>query len=443
MSNNQPDFLSAWRLSKKTLFLADFHVHSRFSRATSRDMGPAAMACAARQKGLKVIGTGDFTHPGYLKELKDQLFEESPGLYALKEDPDGARFILTAEVSNIFTQGGKNRRVHTVIFAPGFDIAEDIQARLSSIGNIESDGRPIFGFSVKDLVKIALSASPDCLILPAHVWTPWFSVFGAKSGFDSMEECFEEQSPNIYCLETGLSSDPPMNWRLSALDKYTLLSNSDAHSPAKLGRESNLFSCPLTYKDMVAAIKDPAQGLQGTIEFFPEEGKYHLDGHRACGVRLAPSESKALGGICPVCGGSLTLGVLYRVDALADRQECTVPPRARPCVHLIPLEEIIAESFGTKTITGRVRKEYRRLIQSGRTEMDILLWMDEEELRSFAPERIFQGIMKMRMGEVRISPGYDGEYGKISLFPGKDDDTGGQNEDASAPGCKCVQKTLF
>lgn len=429
-----------WLSLKKPIFLADFHVHSRYSRATSKDMEPSAMNRAAKIKGLRLIGTGDFTHPDYLAELKKQLVQETPGIYILKDDPEGTRFILTAEVSNIFTQKGKGRRIHTVIFAPDFEVAEDIQRRFSILGDISSDGRPIFGFSAKDLVKIVLDASPECLVLPAHVWTPWFSVFGAKSGFDSIEECFEEQSCHIHCLETGLSSDPPMNWRLSCLDQYSLLSNSDAHSPSKLGRESNVFSCPLTYKDIIAAIKDPTLGLEGTIEFFPEEGKYHLDGHRACGVRLSPNESRARDGICPVCGGQLTLGVLYRVEALADRAEGFIPKTSRPCVHLIPFEEIIADAFGVKGTTNRVIREYRRLIQIVGTEMDILLWKNYEELEELIPERILKRIINMREGNVKITPGFDGVYGQISLSI--DEDPAGDKTSSSQP-AGCIQKNLF
>lgn len=436
------DPVKTWLRSRKPVFLADFHVHSRYSRATSKDMGSQAMNRAAKEKGLGLVGTGDFTHPGYLAELKNELIQETPGIYMLKDDPAGVRFILTAEVSNIFTQGGKSRRVHTVIFAPDFEVAEDIQRRFSFLGNINSDGRPIFGFSVKDLVRIVMDASPECLILPAHVWTPWFSVFGAKSGFDSIEECFEEQSSHIHCLETGLSSDPPMNWRLSDLDRYSLLSNSDAHSPSKLGRESNVFSCQLTYKDIMAAIKNPRLGLEGTVEFFPEEGKYHLDGHRACGIRLTPNESRAMGGVCPACGGPLTLGVLYRVEALADRVEDVIPETARPCVHLIPLEEIIADAFGIKGITSRVSREYRRLIQIGGTEMDILIWKNYEELKGFIPERILKGIMNMRRGEVKITPGFDGVYGRISLSL-DDDPADGQNRPLRVQTTGCIQKKLF
>jgi PHP family Zn ribbon phosphoesterase len=302
--------------SKKGVFLADFHIHSHFSRATSPDMHPSITNRVAKQKGLSVIGTGDFTHPGYLEELKEELEPEGTGLYVCKDDPDGTKFILTSEVSNIFTQGGKSRRIHTVFFAPDFQVVEEIQDRVGSIGNISSDGRPILGFPVKELVRIIMEVSSDCFVLPAHIWTPWFSLFGAKSGFDTLEECFEEQSKHIFALETGLSSDPQMNWRLSALDKYTLLSNSDAHSPPKLAREANCFSCEPTYEAITAAIKDPGCGFEGTIEFFPEEGKYHYDGHRACGICMKPQETIKHKGKCPVCGQNLTVG------STSDRGAC-------------------------------------------------------------------------------------------------------------------------
>jgi uncharacterized protein (TIGR00375 family) len=400
----------------KEAFFADFHIHSRFSRATSKKMNPTAINDAAKLKGLKVVGTGDITHPEYLKELKDELIPDGNGLYVCKNDPSGTKFVLTGEVSNIFTQVKKNRRIHTVIFLPDFEVAEDIQARLSSIGNIKSDGRPIFGFSAKDLVRIVMDASPECLILPAHIWTPWFSLFGANSGFDSVEECFEEESAHIHCLETGLSSDPMMNFRLSALDRYTLLSNSDAHSPSKLGRESNCFSCPLSYSSIISAIKDPSLGFEGTVEFFPEEGKYHYDGHRSCNVSLHPEESIRLGNICPVCKNPLTIGVFHRIEELADRKEDYVPPHARPCAYLVPLEEIVAEAMGVQPGSQKVAREYRRLVRTGGNELNILLFMDMKELSSLVSERLLYAIKRMRDGRVKKTPGYDGVYGKISLL---------------------------
>ena len=400
----------------KQAFFADFHIHSRFSRATSKKMGPRAINEAAKLKGLKVVGTGDLTHPEYLEELKEELEPDGTGLFVYRDDPSGTKFILTGEVSNIFTQGKKNRRIHTVIFAPDFDVAEDIQRRFSAIGNIKSDGRPIFGFSAKDLVKIVMEASPECLILPAHVWTPWFSLFGSKSGFDSIEECYEEESRHIYCLETGLSSDPGMNFRLSALDKYTLISNSDAHSPTKLGRESNCFTCDISYEAIIAAIKEPSLGFEGTVEFFPEEGKYHYDGHRACDLSFHPEESIRNGNICPICKNPLTIGVLHRVEELSDRKEGYVPEGAKPCAYLVPLDEIIAEAFGVKSATKRVAREYRRLVQIAGSELNILLSMPLKKLGSFVSERLLKGIKRMREGNVKKIPGYDGVYGRISLF---------------------------
>ncbi len=395
------------------MFVADFHVHSHFSRATSRDMHPYALNEVAKQKGIFLVGTGDFTHPGYLEELKKELEPDGNGFYVCKGDPEGTRFILTAEVANIFTQAGRNRRIHTCIFAPDFETVEEIQKRLDAIGNITSDGRPIFGFPVKELVRIVMDCSADCLVLPAHIWTPWFSLFGAKSGFDKLEECFEEQSCHIYALETGLSSDPQMNWRLSCLDRYTLVSNSDAHSPSRLGREANIFSCQPTYKDIISAIKKDKPGFEGTIEFFPEEGKYHYDGHRACKVCLKPTETLKKQGLCPACGKPVTIGVLHRVEELSDRPEGFVPPGARPCVHLIPLEEILAAIFRVKTITKRVHREYLRLIELAGPELDILLWKTKEELSSVVPAEVLAAIGAMREGNVRIRPGFDGEYGHI------------------------------
>jgi len=426
------------------IFLADFHIHSHFSRATSPDMHPAIINRFAKQKGLSVVGTGDFTHPGYLEELRKELEpDEDTGLYVCKDDPEGTKFILTSEVSNIFTQGGKSRRIHTVFFSPDFQVVEEIQNRVGSIGNISSDGRPILGFPVKDLVRIIMEVSSDCFVLPAHIWTPWFSLFGAKSGFDTLEECFEEQSNHIYALETGLSSDPQMNWRLSALDQYTLLSNSDAHSPSKLAREANVFSCKLTYEAITGAIKDPDSGFEGTIEFFPEEGKYHYDGHRACNICMKPQETIDHRGKCPVCGQDLTVGVLHRIEELSDRNEGFIPKTAKPCVHLVPLEEIIAEAFGVRTITSRVKKEYQRLIQHGESEMNILLWKSEKELQYFVPDRIREGILRMRKGDLKINPGYDGLYGKINIFSKKERE---ELQASRAKACsreKALQMDLF
>ncbi len=403
-----------WPPWPHSAFLADFHIHSKYSRATSKDMEPLALNETAKLKGIQVVGTGDFTHPGYLKELEEKLEPAEEGLFVCKDDPEGTRFILTAEVSNIYTWRGKGRRIHTVLFAPNFEVVRDIQARLKAIGNISADGRPIFGFPAKELVRLVMEASPDCFVVPAHVWTPWFSLFGARSGFDSVEECFEELSCHIYALETGLSSDPQMNWRLSSLDKYTLVSNSDAHSPWKLGREVNVFTCDMDYHSIIEAIKEPQKGFQGTIEFFPEEGKYHFDGHRACNICFSPAETKKHKGICPVCKRPLTVGVSHRVDDLADRPEGFVPESALPNIHLIPLEEMIAQAFGVKSITKRVHKEYLQLLDAAGTEFEILIWKEEDELRRLLPEGLSERIISMRKEKVEVCPGYDGVYGKIT-----------------------------
>jgi len=397
-------------------FLADFHIHSKYSRATSPAMHPISIDTFARQKGIKVIGTGDFLHPQYLKELQSELIPAEKGLYSCKNDINSTRFILTTEISNIYTQGGKTRKIHTMIFAPGFEVAFELQNAFEKIGNIKSDGRPIFGFSAKTLVKIVMDVSKDCFVVPAHIWTPWFSVFGSKSGFDSIEECFEEETPNIFCLETGLSSDPKMNWQLSKLDRYTLISNSDSHSPQKIGRECNVFSCNIDYLSIIDSLKNKISGFEGTVEFFPEEGKYHYDGHRNCNVCLNPSESIFFNDICPVCGEKLTIGVLHRVQELADRQYGYIPEKSRPFVSIVPLDDIISSALEVNSTSKKVLKEYRRLIETVGTEMDILLWFELSVLEKKLPEKIFEYIKMMREGNIHFTPGFDGEYGKVTFF---------------------------
>ncbi len=398
-------------------FIADLHLHSKYSRATSRDMEVETLSLWAKRKGIKLLGTGDFTHPLYFLDLKSKLQPLGNGLHTLKEDPEGTHFMLTAEVSNMFTQGGKGRRIHTLIFAPSFEVVERINSKLGKFGKIASDGRPIFGFSAKDLLKMILDLSPDCLLIPAHAWTPWFSVFGANSGFNSLQECYEEETKHIPAIETGLSSDPEMNWRLSALDDITLLSNSDAHSPGKIGREANIFNCELDYAAITQAIrkKDPRKILF-TIEFFPEEGKYHFDGHRNCGVLFSPKETRKHQGLCPVCGKRLTVGVMNRVEELADRPEGAVPTKAIPALHMVPLDEIIADALRVGTNAASVEKEYLRLVEKGGSEMDILLELSPEELSSFTPPSILEGILRVREGRLQITPGYDGVFGKIQIL---------------------------
>jgi len=398
-------------------FIADFHVHSKYSRATSKEMDVENLARWAPIKGINLMGTGDFTHPNYFAELRLRLKPAEEGLYRLKKGDSPTRFVLTAETSHIYSQNGKSHRIHIIIFAPDLETVGKINSKLARIGNIASDGRPILGTPVKDMVKLLLDISPKCFIVPAHAWTPWFSVFGSASGFDSIEECFGDQTKNIYCIETGLSSDPPMNWRLSALDKITLISNSDAHSPRKIGREANVFNCELSYSDIIKTIKtkDPKKLLH-TIEFFPEEGKYHYNGHRACKVIMSPAESKKYSDICPVCKKPLTIGVCHRVEALADRPEKFVPPDAIPNKYLIPLEEIIADAQGVTVTAKSVLETYHKLIAQGTSEFNILLDMPIGELDSFAPPRIAEAVRLVREKKLNIIPGYDGVYGKVAIF---------------------------
>lgn len=373
----------------------------------------------ARLKGIGLIGTGDFTHPAHFASIEEKLIPAEPGLFALKDQPsqpNQVRFMLTAEVSNIFTQGGRTRKVHSLIFSPTLEAARKMNAAFAARGNINSDGRPIFGFSAEELLKIVLDASSEAMLVPAHAWTPWFSIFGSKSGFDSIEECFGPYSRHIHAIETGLSSDPQMNWRISALDKITLLSNSDAHSPSKLGREANVFDCGLDYYEITEVIKNKdTKKFLYTIEFYPEEGKYHSDGHRACGVRLSPAQTRKLSGVCPACGKGLTVGVLSRVEDLSDRPEGFMPASAIPARRLVPLQEIIAASMGAGVATVKVQREYLRLL-SMQTEFSYLLDMDKDELTERAGSRLAEAIMKVRSGDISVSPGYDGEFGEISIF---------------------------
>ncbi len=381
----------------------------------------------ARIKGIKVLGSADFTHPEWFKNLKEKLEPAESGLFKLKKEDSGTRFILTAEISCIYSKGGKVRKIHIIIFAPSFDVVEKINSHLGWIGNLKADGRPILGLDAKELAKIVLNISADCLIVPAHAWTPYFSIFGSRSGFNSIEECFEEYSKYIYTIETGLSSSPEMNWRLSTLDKITLISNSDSHSPAKLGREANVFEgSELSYNSITNAIKSTGETranlkLVYTIEFYPEEGKYHYDGHRLCGVSLSPQESKKSGNICPNCGRPLTIGVLNRVEELADRPEGFKPENAIPFKSLIPLGEIIADALGVMTSTKRVEKEYKNLVDKFGSEFNILLDASRSELEKADLPEIAEGIIRVREGKANIEPGYDGVYGKIRIFSKKEE----------------------
>ena len=406
-------------------FIADLHIHSRYSRATSRDMNIESLWKWAQLKGITVVGAGDFTHPKWSIEMKEKLEPIGNNLLKLKDNfktndiPDSCRsevyFMLTAEISTIYSKMGRTRKIHNLIFAPDFSVASRMNTFLSRIGNLSSDGRPILGLDAKHLLKIVLDTSPDAVLVPAHAWTPHFSVFGAESGFDSLSECFEELTPHIHSIETGLSSDPPMNWRLSTLDRITLISNSDAHSPAKLGREANIFSTEISYGAMTDAIKN-RKGFIGTIEFFPEEGKYHYDGHRSCGVNLSPKETIKNNYLCPVCGKKVTIGVMHRVEKLADR-----PPgfklKNAPIYHsLIPLSEIIAETLKVGTNTKTVESQYLKLLRSLGNEFKILMESPLSDIEKAGSSSLSEAISKMRSGKVHISPGFDGEYGKIKIL---------------------------
>jgi uncharacterized protein (TIGR00375 family) len=423
-------------------FFADLHIHSRFSRATSKYVSLESLWKWAQIKGISVIGTGDFTHPQWYKELNEKLDINNNNLLKLRDKykvnsiPDSCvnevSFMLTTEVSCIYSKNGRVRKIHSLIFVPDFAAASKLSHALSKIGNISSDGRPILGLDAKTLLKIVLDISHETMFVPAHAWTPHFSVFGASSGFDSLEECFDELTPNIYAIETGLSSNPAMNWRLSSLDTITLISNSDAHSPAKIGREANIFdtsNTPLppfskgghggiteiSYEFITHAIKTK-QGFAGTIEFFPEEGKYHYDGHRSCGVNLSPEETVRHHYLCPACGKKVTVGVMHRVDKLADREDGFKPSCAPPFYSMIPLQEIIAETKKVGVSSKAVTTDYLQLIEKLGNELKILMDLPLDEIETASSPLLKEAISRVRSGNVHIAPGYDGEYGKIKIL---------------------------
>jgi len=394
-------------------FIADFHIHSRYSRACSKDLTVDELAKWAEIKGIGVLGTGDFTHPLWLQELKDTLRACGNGLYEYQ----GARFLLTSEVNTLFYKGGKAHQIHHILFVPSLEAAERVNQGLEPFGSLSLDGRPTLRMEAWRLVEVVLGLEPRGLIVPAHAWTPWFALFGSSSGFDAVEECFEHQAKNIFALETGLSSDPAMNWRLSALDRYTLISNSDAHSARRIGREANVFDCRQDYDTMIGALKTKDRAkLISTLEFFPEEGKYHLDGHRLCRIRWTPSETRRNNFRCPACGRRVTVGVMHRVETLADRPEGAAPANAIPFQHLVALDEIIADALEVGVGTQAVEREYQQLIYKCGTEFEVLLHATEEALRGATTPKIVEGILRMRQGRVDVEPGYDGEYGKIKLF---------------------------
>ncbi|MEE8359681.1 MAG: endonuclease Q family protein [Candidatus Omnitrophota bacterium] len=400
-------------------YICDFHIHSKYSRATSKDMDIPNLAKWAKIKGISLMGSGDFTHPQWLSELKRVLEPKGDGIFRYA----GIDFMLTAEVSNIYFKAGRTRKVHNIIFSPDLKTAEEINSFLKRHGNLEADGRPIVSTPCDKMVKELLKINPDCMIAPAHIWTPHFSVFGSNSGFDRIEECFEDQTEHIYSLETGLSSDPAMNWRWSELDRFTLISNSDAHSLAKIGREANIFDRPFTYKELkeILKSKDRSRFLY-TVEFFPQEGKYHWDGHRPCEQRIHPRESKGLNNRCPACGKKLTIGVMNRVESLSDRDEGYKLESSPYYKNLIPLAEIIASALDMGVASLTVQREYNKLIAVFGDELKLLLNVPKDDILNQAPPKIGNGIIKVREGKVEVLPGYDGVYGEIKIYSGEDEE---------------------
>ncbi len=395
--------------------IADLHIHSRFSRATSKNMTLKALSEAAEQKGITILGTGDFTHPEWLKELKSNLNPEK-GFMIMPGSK--TKWVLSAEVSNIYSINGRVHKIHHVILAPDFEVVDQINEELSKKGNLAADGRPIFGkFTSPELVELVMSISPKCEVIPAHIWTPWFSLFGSKSGFDNIKDCYEDQLKHIHALETGLSSDPPMNWRLSQLDKFTLVSNSDCHSTHlwRIGREANVINTT-SYRDMLQVLRsgDPKKFLF-TIEVDPSYGKYHYDGHRDCGVALSPTETKRLNNKCPKCGKPLTIGVLNRVEELADRPEGYTPKNRIPFKRLMPLAELISLSTGRGVATKTVNALMHKLINALGSEYNILLNTPRNELEKIVSKGLAGLILLNREGKIGIEPGYDGVYGKPLL----------------------------
>ena len=431
------------------MYIADLHIHSRYSMATSKFLTPEHLDLWARKKGIHILGTGDFTHPLWRQELKEKLEPAEPGLYKLKpelrlsEIPSGSfdpRFMVSGEISTIYKKNGRTRKVHSLILLPGLDVADRLSGELEKIGNIHSDGRPILGLDCHDLLDMALTICPEAMYIPAHIWTPHFSVFGAFSGFDSMEECFEELTPHIHAVETGLSSDPPMNWSVPSLSRYQLISNSDAHSPSKLGREATLLATGLSYGEIYDAIQ-AGKGLAGTLEFFPQEGKYFMDGHRKCGVCLSPEEAIKLNGICPVCGKKLTTGVLHRVQDLAalpasepffntqavstrllpnntfsaSKQAGSIPAIHRPFESISPLPELIAAAEGFSSSSVKVDRIYEKLLKELGNEFLLLREVETSDIAAVSSQRIATAISSLRQGKVRWNPGFDGQFGTMEL----------------------------
>ncbi len=411
-------------------YYADLHIHSQYSRATSKKLNLEYLSYWGQLKGLQLISTADFTYPRWMQELKEKLKPAEEGFLKLKKKYDQLartqlpvacrgeiRFVLSTEISNIYKKNDRVRKVHNIVFVPDFQAAERIQRTLDQIGNITSDGRPILGLDSRDLLEIVLESSPSSFLIPAHIWTPWFSVLGSKSGFDSIEECYGDLSDHIFALETGLSSDPAMNGRLSKLDRFVLVSNSDAHSPEKLAREANIFDTKFSYPDMLKSLKDRKdQGLSGTIEFFPEEGKYHYDGHRSCGMRMSPADTIRNKGLCPKCGKKVTVGVMARVEELADQPLGRKSPNSRPFFSLIPLAEIIGQVRGVGPGSKSVQSLYHHLLVHLGSELSILMDVPLGQIQKIGGNLLVEAIDRVRRGNVHIDAGYDGEYGKVRIF---------------------------
>lgn len=409
-------------------FHADLHIHSKYSRACSRDCDLEHLAWWAARKGIDVVGTGDFTHPAWRAELHAKLVPAEPGLFRLAPEVEErvlrtlppscrrpTRFMLSVEISTIYKRDDRTRKVHHLLYAPTMAAADAITADLAAIGNLASDGRPILGLDSRDLLEITLASDPGSYLVPAHIWTPWFAVLGSKSGFDAIADCYADLADHVFAAETGLSSDPAMNWAVSSLDRYTLVSNSDAHSPPNLAREATRFDTALDYYAIRRAL-ETGEGFRGTVEFFPEEGKYHLDGHRKCEVRLDPETTRAYGGRCPVCGRPLTVGVFHRVHELADRSEGHLLAGAAGFTSLVPLPEVVGEIVGVGPKSKRVQGEVARLVAGLGSELDILGRVPVEEVGAVGGELLGEAITRLRRGEVVRDPGYDGEYGTVRMF---------------------------
>ena len=401
-------------------YVADLHLHSRFAYATSKHLTLENLATWAKTKGIDLLASADFTHPAWRRELEQNLTPVSPGHYSFL----GVHFVLGTEVSCVYNQGGRNRRLHLLLLVPDFGTVQQISNALTrSKANLESDGRPILRLSARDFTALALDINPECIVIPAHIWTPWYGLFGSKSGFDSLEECFLDMTPHIHAVETGLSSDPAMNWAIPELASRTIVSFSDAHSVAKLGREVTVFQGEFSYQGLADALVH--QKVAYSVEFYPEEGKYHHSGHRKCGIRLSPEETENTGVRCPTCQRPLTLGVLHRVRELSqgevpafrDTHGFVQNEEGRPpFIRLVPLVEIIAETLGRGAATKGVRLEYQRIVQELGSELHVLVETDGSDLERVAGERLAQGILKARTGDVRVEPGYDGLYGTVRLW---------------------------